>query len=167
MEVPRLGVELELQLPAYTRASETWDPSRIDNLCCSLQQCQTLSPLTRARDQTCILMDISWVLNLLSHNRNSLSPYFREMASIQALGIYSLAPAPLSSLSGQMRMFRLEEWDPHCHRHHCQMCLNLRRCSVHWCQVGAFMWGGTSCTSHSHLCPHGNFLQRAQRQPSH
>ena len=28
MEVPRLGVELELQLPAYTTATATWDPSR-------------------------------------------------------------------------------------------------------------------------------------------
>ena len=32
MEVPRLGVELELQLPAYTTATETWDPSRICDL---------------------------------------------------------------------------------------------------------------------------------------
>ena len=27
MEVPRLGVKLELQLPAYTTATATWDPS--------------------------------------------------------------------------------------------------------------------------------------------
>ena len=29
---------------------------------------QILNPLSEARDQTCILMDISQVLNLLSHN---------------------------------------------------------------------------------------------------
>ena len=35
-------------------------------------QCQILNPLSEARDQICILMDTSWVLNLLSHNRNSV-----------------------------------------------------------------------------------------------
>lgn len=33
MEVPRLGVELELQLPAYATATATPDPSHICNLC--------------------------------------------------------------------------------------------------------------------------------------
>ena len=42
------------------------------DLCCSLQQHQILNLLNKARDQTCILMDTSWVLNPLSHNRNSL-----------------------------------------------------------------------------------------------
>ena len=37
----------------------------------SLQQHQILNPLSEARDQACILMDTSRVLNLLSHNRNS------------------------------------------------------------------------------------------------
>ena len=32
MEVPRLGVELELQLLAYTTATATWDPSHIWDL---------------------------------------------------------------------------------------------------------------------------------------
>ena len=31
----------------------------------------TVGPLSEARDQTCILMDTSWVLNPLSHNGNS------------------------------------------------------------------------------------------------
>ena len=35
------------------------------------QQSQILSPLSEARDRTHILMDSSWVLNLLSHNRTS------------------------------------------------------------------------------------------------
>ena len=35
MEVPRLGVEWELQLPAYTTAIETTDPSLI----CDLYSC--------------------------------------------------------------------------------------------------------------------------------
>ena len=32
MEVPRLGVQSELQLPAYDRASAMWDPSRVYDL---------------------------------------------------------------------------------------------------------------------------------------
>ena len=60
MEVPRLGVELELQLPAYTMATATPDLSRICNLHLSSQQCRVLDPLSEARDQTCIL--IEWVV---------------------------------------------------------------------------------------------------------
>ena len=45
MEIPRLGVELELQLQAYDTATATLDPSCICSLCCSLQQCQILNPL--------------------------------------------------------------------------------------------------------------------------
>ena len=32
VEVPRLGVELELQLPTYTTATEMWDPSCVCDL---------------------------------------------------------------------------------------------------------------------------------------
>ena len=52
MEVPRLGVELELQLPAYTTAMATQDPSRICDLHHSSQQHQILNPLNEARDRT-------------------------------------------------------------------------------------------------------------------
>ena len=69
MEVPRLGTESELQLPAT--ATATPDPRRICNLHCSSQQHRILNPLREARDQTCILMDMSQVLNPLSHNGNS------------------------------------------------------------------------------------------------
>ena len=62
MEVPRLGVELELELPAYTTATATQDPSRVCNLHCSSGQCQILNPLlSETKDQTCILMDPSLV----------------------------------------------------------------------------------------------------------
>ena len=59
MEVPRLGIELELLLPAYVRATETWDPSHICDLHPSSQQRRILDPLSEARDQTGILMDTS------------------------------------------------------------------------------------------------------------
>ena len=59
MEGPRLGVELELQLPAYTTATATWDPSCICDLHHSSWQCWILNPLSEARDQTQILRNSS------------------------------------------------------------------------------------------------------------
>ena len=57
----RLGVESELQLPAYTTATAMWDPSRVCDLHHSSQQRWVLNPLSEARDRTHILMDLSWV----------------------------------------------------------------------------------------------------------
>ena len=57
MEVPMLGVKLELQLPPYTTAIATPDLSHICNLCHSLRQHWILNPLSEARDQTHILTD--------------------------------------------------------------------------------------------------------------
>ena len=50
MEVPRLGVESELQLPAYTTATETQDPNHVCDLHKGLGQCRILNPLNKARD---------------------------------------------------------------------------------------------------------------------
>ena len=57
MEVPRLGVELELQLLAYTTDTATRDPNPICDLCLSLWQHWILNPLSRGRTRTPILMD--------------------------------------------------------------------------------------------------------------
>ena len=57
MEVSGLGVESELQLPAYTIATATSDPSHACNLCCSSWHCWILGPLSEARDWTHILMN--------------------------------------------------------------------------------------------------------------
>ena len=71
MEVPRLGIQSELQLPTYTTATATpytshaWDP------CLSLWQGRILNPLNEAWDPTCILIDTSQILNPLNHNGNS------------------------------------------------------------------------------------------------
>ena len=71
MEDPRLGVKSELQLPAYTTAPATVDPSHICDLYHSSREPWILKPLSEARDWTYILVDTSWVLNPLSHSGNS------------------------------------------------------------------------------------------------
>ena len=61
MELPRLGVELELQLLACATATVTPDLSHICNLHHSSWQCQILNPLSGARDQTHLIMDTSQI----------------------------------------------------------------------------------------------------------
>ena len=61
MEVPRLGDELELQMPVYTKATAILDLSCVCNLHHSSQQCHILHPLSEARNQSHILMNTSWV----------------------------------------------------------------------------------------------------------
>ena len=61
MEVPRLGGELELQLPACITATATWDLRGVSDLHHSSWQCWILNPFSKARDRTCILKDHSQV----------------------------------------------------------------------------------------------------------
>ena len=61
MEVPRLGVESELQLPAYTTARATSDPSHVSDVHHSSRQRQILDPPSETRDRTCVLMDASQI----------------------------------------------------------------------------------------------------------
>ena len=61
MEVPRLGVELEPQLLAYTTAIATQDLSHVCDLHHSSQQRWILDPLREARDRTQNLMVPSWI----------------------------------------------------------------------------------------------------------
>ena len=56
MEVPRLGVQLELQLLAYTTTTATPDPSHVYNLQHSPWQLWILDPLSEARDRKHNLM---------------------------------------------------------------------------------------------------------------
>ena len=72
MEVPRLGIESELQLPAYTIATATTlDPNRICDLHHSSRQCRIHNPLSEDRARTCHLMVPSRDLFLLHHDGNS------------------------------------------------------------------------------------------------
>ena len=57
MEVPRLVIELELQMLPYATATQY--PSRICDLHHSSLQHRILNPLSEGRDQTHILMDTS------------------------------------------------------------------------------------------------------------
>ena len=61
MEVPRLGVKLELSLPAYTIATATPDPRYVYSLHHSSWQRWILNPLSKARDQTRNFMVPSWI----------------------------------------------------------------------------------------------------------
>ena len=71
MEVPRLGVTSELQLPAYTPATAPPDLSCVCDPHHSSQQRRIPDSLSKTRDRTRILKDAGWVLNPLNHNGNS------------------------------------------------------------------------------------------------
>ena len=57
MEFLGLGVDLELELPAYITAIAMQDPSRIWDLYGILRQYRILNPLSKAWDWTHIFMD--------------------------------------------------------------------------------------------------------------
>ena len=61
MEVPRLGVQSELQLLAYARATAMPYLSLVCDLQHSSQQHWILNPLNGARDRTLKLMVPSWI----------------------------------------------------------------------------------------------------------
>ena len=75
MEVLSLGVISELQLPAYTTATAMLDPSCICDLHHNSWLHCLLNPLIETRNRTCILMDASCVLNLLSHTESPFLTY--------------------------------------------------------------------------------------------
>ena len=52
MELYRLGVELDLQLPVYTTATATWDSSCVCELPHSSQQRRILNPLSKIQPAT-------------------------------------------------------------------------------------------------------------------
>ena len=61
MEVPRRGVQSEIQLPAYATATAMWDPSCVCDLHHSSWQCQILNPLIEVRDQPHNLILPGWI----------------------------------------------------------------------------------------------------------
>ena len=79
MEIPRLGVESELQLPANSTATATWDLSFVCNLHHSSRQRQIPDPLSEARYRTCILTDTS---RICFHCAMTETPWFSTFAFI-------------------------------------------------------------------------------------
>ena len=69
MEVPRLGVQSELQLLAYAKATATLDLTHVWKLHHSSGQGQILNPVNKARDQTRILMELSRFVNCWATTR--------------------------------------------------------------------------------------------------
>lgn len=90
LEIPRLGVLLELQLLAYPIGTAMPDPSCICDLHHSSEQSRMLNPLSKARESNpkshgswsdSLLLHhdgnpSSQILNPLSHSKNSSSPLF-------------------------------------------------------------------------------------------
>ena len=70
---------------AYTTVTAMPDPSHICKLHHSSWQRWILNPLSEARDETCILMDTSWIHEPLSHNENSSDNVFLLQCGITAL----------------------------------------------------------------------------------
>ena len=73
MEVPRLGVELELQLQAYATAMHLRSKPCLQPML-QLQQGWILNPLSEARDWNCILIDGS--VRFLTHWATIGTPFF-------------------------------------------------------------------------------------------
>ena len=90
IEVPRLGVKSELQLPAYTTATVTQDLSHVCDLHHSSHQSQIPDPLSKARDRTHVLMDSF----PLSHDGNSRKLF--EVDNFQ--GVHSTHDDPCNYL---------------------------------------------------------------------
>ena len=61
MDIPRLGVELELQLLAYVTAIATPDPSRVCANATACGNAGSLTTLSEARDRTHVLVDTSQI----------------------------------------------------------------------------------------------------------
>ena len=69
MEVPRLGVQSELQRPVYATATAMWDPSLVYNPHHSSQHCQIFNPPSEIKPMS------SW---LTTEPRWKRRPFFEE-----------------------------------------------------------------------------------------
>ena len=78
MEVPRLGVKSELQLPTYITATATPDPSHVRDLHHRSRRPQTLNPLSEARDWARVWMDTSCVCYHWPTKGTPLPAYFKS-----------------------------------------------------------------------------------------
>ena len=136
MEIPRPGVELGLQLPAYATATAMWDPSHVCDLHHSSRQHQIHNPQREARDQTHVLADTNQVhyywpmtgtpqklligiimLNNLSrciyitHNHTDLNIYQKALLIIKSFNLHhKLIGGTTITLIFQMRKSKHRDW---------------------------------------------------------
>ena len=106
MEARRLGVAWELELSAYATATATQNPSHICNLHHSSQQHWVLNPLSKARNQTQVLMDtepcwecplVSFLISPFSSSLgSSLLPSLTECTSKELKSVLKSLPPPLT-----------------------------------------------------------------------
>ena len=117
MEVPRPGVESDLQLPAYTTAIATWDLSHIFALHQSLQQHWIFNTLSEARDWTCVLMDASrvcyhWAMTgLLSIFIVAFSSYLKQRHMIKY--IHTRVVIKIYNIEVYLGWYGRGSWEPH------------------------------------------------------
>ena len=83
MEVPRLGVKSQLWPLAYATAIATPDPSCVFDLHHSSDQCWILNPLSKSRDQICLLMDTSQVCHHCATTGNPHPRIFRNIKEVE------------------------------------------------------------------------------------
>ena len=76
MEVPRPGVVVELQLPAYATATATQDLSLVCDLQYSLWKWWILNSLGEASERTCVCWDTSWIHFRCTTTGTPDFPYF-------------------------------------------------------------------------------------------
>ena len=75
----RLEIKWELQIPAYTTATATWDLSCVCDLRHSSLQCQIPNPLSEARDQACTLMDTRQIRFRCAATGTPLCPFLNQI----------------------------------------------------------------------------------------
>ena len=90
MEVPRLGVESELQLLAYVAATAMQDSSCVCDLYHSSWQCQIPDPLSEAKDGTCILMGTSQICFCCTMTGTSIFTFLRNLHAVLHSGCADL-----------------------------------------------------------------------------
>ena len=83
MEVPRLGVELELQLLTYTTATATQDPSRVCTLTAAHGNARSLTHWARPRP--CNLMVPSWINHCATTGTPALLLKWRQIFKWKSL----------------------------------------------------------------------------------
>ena len=101
MKVPRLGVESELQLPAYATATAIPDPGCICDIHHRSCECWILNPLNKVRDRTCILMNtiqIHFHWAMMGTPRRVILPIVTFTRATEVMYPWILLPCSLSFL---------------------------------------------------------------------